>query len=128
MAGRGLWRVTTTSVTPAKPKVLRALVTAEPGSRPHIAQEHACVPVSGPWSRGPAPGSNPPPKAPQGPAGALADLSTPSSVSPSPDSSGQTPALPAEKPRFKRRADEVQVNLIVAMLGATVIEETINAG
>jgi hypothetical protein len=76
--GRGLWRVTTTSVTPATNVVLEALGRYGTTEGPHVCREHRCTAAGAPVAPFAGKESNPAPKEPQGATQPLAAPSTPS--------------------------------------------------
>lgn len=76
--GRELWRLTATSMSPARPAELAALHGADPAERPHIVQEHRCTVTGAPASPPPVLGGQPNPKGSQAATQSLVGQPTPS--------------------------------------------------
>lgn len=104
IAGRGLWRVTQTSVTGVRPAELSALAARGVTEGPQVVQEHRCPAGSAPLSRSGYSGAATAPKGPEKPAQRLAGRPTPSSARPTAHSGArnavQRPSSgPREAPR-----------------------------
>lgn len=95
IAGRTVWRITETSLRPARPAELMALRNRGTVEGPRILREHRCTPGSRPPTPSPGKETDPAPKGRQGPVQPLADLSTRTSA-PGMASYG---VPPAETPR-----------------------------
>jgi hypothetical protein len=100
IAGRNLWRVTSTSVSPVRPAELSALRKRGTTEGPSIVREHTCTAAGAPNAPSPVPGAA---SAPKGPEAGTQRLPADRSTRPASNPPTERSSAPAAAPRTSDR-------------------------